>query len=155
MRRGACELRAEFFRAVSVAFMMLCFHLLLSQDYHYQTMTATTREIIKRRRISPSLFSSSDHAPPPQNIRDLAVEPLTHVASFLPYPSRAMFAIAISFDLSHFIWDEETQPSMTIWWIDSGRCLDEYGTISLSSQQIAGKCDNLDFGDMRKIWQES
>ena len=122
------------------AVLALCFH---STNEDNQTMTATNSEIIKRRRISSSF--SDDHAPPPpQNIRDLAVEPLTHVASFLPYASRAMFAIGLSSDLSDDAGDDETEPSI-IWWINH-----EIDEISSSSAKIAGKCDNLDFGDIEE-----
>eukprot|EP00986_Skeletonema_menzelii_P005912 scaffold2232_cov136-Skeletonema_menzelii.AAC.3 len=92
-------------------------------------MTATPCQVIKRKRTS-----SSSSGLPCQNIRDLAFEPLRHVASFLPTPSRALFAIALSTDWAYADWgDEENLPSM-VWWLE----------------QIAGKCDNLDFGDIEE-----
>ena len=111
-------------------------------------MTAMECPINKRRRISSSTIS------PPQNIRDFAVEPLAHVASFLPTPSRAMLAIALSSDWADAEWDHENNelisPLQTKgWWIDSRQDSDG-DVISWNSEIIAGKCDNLDFGDIEE-----
>ncbi len=92
-------------------------------------MTATTAN--KRRRISlPTVLKA------PQNIRDLDVGPLSHVASFLPAPSRAMFAAALC------DWSPGFQ---SIFWIDR-----PLANISLSVEKIVGECDNLDFGDIEE-----
>ena len=100
-----------------------------------------TREkcpINKRRRISSSNL-------PPRNIRDLAVEPLTHVASFLATPSRAMFAIALS---SEWCYLDEEKLGPPQWWIDNHAWPE--GEVSYSASIIAGKCESLDFGEIEK-----
>mmetsp|Transcript_12389 Transcript_12389/g.24785 ORF Transcript_12389/g.24785 Transcript_12389/m.24785 type:complete len:507 (+) Transcript_12389:90-1610(+) len=109
------------------------------------TFPSCTRKkcpINKRRRISSSNL-------PPRNIRDLAVEPLTYVASFLATPSRAMFAIALSSEWC-YLDEEESGPPQTIWWIDRDAWAEGEPSYSTSIAKIAGKCESLDFGDVQK-----
>ncbi len=98
-------------------------------------MTATT--VIKKRRASPTTVLTA-----PQNIQDIAVEPLTHVASFLPAPSRAMFALALS---SEWCWGDKDEAADSVCWIDR-----EAGLVCSGSAKIAGEYDTLDFGDIEE-----
>ena len=78
-------------------------------------------------------------------ITDLAIEPLTHVASFLAPPSRALFAIALYGSRRYRPYQFQMINSITqscSWWDHSRR---------RSIRVLMGnKCDNLDFGDIEK-----
>ena len=113
----------------------------LSNDNNITAVNNSSCPMNKRRRTSSSTS-------PPENIRDLAVEPLTHVASFLAAPSRAMFGIALSSKLSH-LDGAEVGPPQTIWWINP-HALTEEDESSASVKKIAGKYENLDFGEIEK-----
>mmetsp|Transcript_12766 Transcript_12766/g.20922 ORF Transcript_12766/g.20922 Transcript_12766/m.20922 type:complete len:466 (+) Transcript_12766:149-1546(+) len=80
----------------------------------------------------------------PYDITDLAIEPLTHVASFLTPPSRALFAIALYGSREHRSERLCKIPNRhsCYWWDHSRRH---------SIRALMGnECENLDFGDVEK-----
>ena len=100
----------------------------------------TMRPLSKRRRIlSPHEHEHEHEHERRKNICDIALEPLTHVASFLPAPSRAMFAMALSPD-----WYDEAPGYAR--WIASPT--ERRVKITDKMKKIAGKCNVLDFGEL-------
>ena len=112
-----------------------------SQDLIIGDELMSHYELINKKRKLKELY---DLYWRPYCITDLAIEPLTHVASFLAPPSRALFAIALYGSRRYLGGDfdmiESTQSCS--WWDHSRR---------RSIRALMGnKCDNLDFGDIEE-----
>ncbi|KAL7450252.1 hypothetical protein ACHAWC_004423 [Mediolabrus comicus] len=86
------------------------------------TESTTTGNSSKRRRVADGLLHC-------RRLSDLPIEPLTHVATFLAAPSRAIFAVALTTVHHSFQGDGD----------------------GISAQKIAGfEWDTLDFGHIEK-----
>ena len=113
-----------------------------SQDLIIGDELMSHYELINKKRKLKELY---DLYWRPYCITDLAIEPLTYVASFLAPPSRALFAIALYGSRRYRPYQFQMINSITqscSWWDHSRR---------RSIRALMGnKCDNLDFGDIEK-----
>ncbi len=81
----------------------------------------------------------------PDNITDLPISPITHVASFLTAPSRAFLAIALYGARENIFCVNlcSKQPNNSCYWWDR--------SLKHSIRALMGsECENLDFGDVEK-----